>query len=243
MKWSLILIATIALLLASSAVVLAGQDVFVYRQDGPPGGGQRQMGGFQMPTFADLDKNKDKKLSRDELSQFGPFADRMFERADENKDGFIDEEEFNRFRAGMRGGPGGPGGGPRIGESLAKFLDANGDGKITREEFARLSQLFDALDKDHNSELTAEEVGHFFEAVRDAQSQATGGVEVNNLFAKYDKDKDGKLTAEEMGNERTFKALDLNHDGSITRDEAEKALKQIAESSKQKAQQQSPKNP
>lgn len=236
MRWGLISIGTIAVLGACSAVVLTGQDVFVYRQDGPPGGGQRQMT-FQPPSFADLDKNKDKKLSKEEMSQFGPFADRIFERLDENKDGFIDEEEYNKMRAGRGMGPGGPGGGPRMGESLAKFLDANGDGKITREEFARLSQLFDALDKDHNSELTTEEVGRFFEAVRDAQTQATGGVEVTNLFTKYDKDKDGKLTAEEMGNERTFKALDLNHDGSVTRDEADKALRQMAESSKQKAQQ------
>jgi Ca2+-binding EF-hand superfamily protein len=217
--------------LTSSAVALASQDVFI-RQEGPPGGGQRQMQ-FQIPNFADLDKNKDKKLSRDEMPQM---PTQFFDQLDANKDGFLDEEEFGRIRGGRGGG------GPRFGEQLSKFLDANGDGKITREEFARVGQLFDLLDKDHNSELTVEEAGRFFEAVRDAQTQATGGVEVTNLFAKFDKDKDGKLTAEELGNERTFKALDLNHDGGVTREEADKALRQIAESSKQKAQQ-PPKNP
>ena len=48
---------------------------------------------FQMPNFAELDKNKDKKISRDEMpSQFPP---QIFDRWDTNKDGFVDEEEFN----------------------------------------------------------------------------------------------------------------------------------------------------
>ena len=198
-----------------------------FAQEPPPmppggfgGGGQRMQ--IQLPTFADIDKNKDKKISKEEWasSQLPP---QMFDRLDSNHDGFIDEEEFNAMRRGFGGG----GGFQRVGDSLIKLLDANGDGKISREEFAKIVSLFDALDKDHNGELNAEELNGFFRAVNEAQTQATGGVELNNLFEKYDKNKDGKITPEELGNERIFKSLDLNKDGVITREEADAALKQL----------------
>ena len=197
----------------------------------PPQGGQSGMRmQVQMPTFADLDKNKDKKISREEFpSQLPP---QMFDRLDTNHDGFIDEEEWNAIRNGRMGTGGG--GGPRIGESLIKLLDANADGKVSREEFAKILSLFDALDKDHNGELSQEEMNGFSRALNEAQAQATGGVEVNNLFEKYDKNKDGKITAEEMGNERIFKSLDLNRDGEITRAEADTALKQLKKASEAK---------
>ena len=49
-------------MLAAGASVASAQD----QPPGPPpgfGGGQRTMQ-FQMPSFADLDKNKDKKISK-----------------------------------------------------------------------------------------------------------------------------------------------------------------------------------
>ena len=160
------------------------------------------------------------------------FPAQVFDRWDTNKDGFVDEEEFNSLRTRF----GGPGGGPRMGETLSKFLDANHDGHISRDEFAKMISLFDAMDQDHNSELSQEELNGFFRAVNEVQTQATGGVDAGNLFTKFDKNKDGKLTADEMTEERTFKALDLNKDGSVTREEADQALKQMAERSKQKKQ-------
>jgi Ca2+-binding EF-hand superfamily protein len=218
-----------ALLLVISSGAIAGfaqePPSFPQGGGGPPGGGMRMQ--MQMPTFAELDKNKDKKLTKDEIPQMPP---QFFERLDENKDGAIDEEEFGR----MRGGRGGPGG-PRTGEILGRFLDADQDTKVTREEFAKISQLFDSLDKDGNGELAIEELNRFFEAVREAQTQATGGVEVNNLFDKFDKNKDGKIASDEMaGQQREFKALDLNEDGSLTRQEVDQALKKLAEASRQK---------
>ena len=221
------------IVMASGAAVASAQDMPPQGPQGgpPPGGGMRMQ--FQMPSFADLDKNKDKKLSRDEMpSQFPPQA---FDRIDTNKDGFIEEEEWNAMRTRF-GGPGG--GGPRFGESLTKYLDANHDSKISRDEFAKLVSLFDILDQDHSGDLSQDELNGFFRAVNEAQTQATGGVDAGNLFAKYDKNKDGKITPDEMTEERTFKALDLNKDGSVTREEAEQALKQIAERAKQKKQSQ-----
>jgi Ca2+-binding EF-hand superfamily protein len=218
--------------------VMAGGSIVARAQDEPPpmpqGQPQRGQGmRFQMPSFADLDKNKDKKIGRDEYQ--GP--PQFFDRLDENKDGFIDEEEYSRMRQRMERG--GPGGGPNLGERFSRFMDGDKNGKVTREEFARINQMFDALDQDKNGELTQEEMNRFFQAMGEVQTQATGGVEVNNLFTKFDKDKDGKLTVAEMGEERTFKALDLDKDGSVTKQEAEEALKKLeaARRAKQNPQQ------
>jgi len=200
---------------------------------GPPPGGERGGGGMrQRLQFADLDKNKDKKLSHDEWPSFMP--QQAFDAADTNHDGFVDEAEWNAMRQRFGGG------GRGFGESITKFLDANKDGKVSRDEFAKLLTLFDLLDTNHDGELTQEEANGFFRAINTAQSeaqnQATGGVDVTNLFTKFDKNKDGKLTPDEVTDERTFKALDLNKDGVVTRDEAETALKQLAERAKARKQ-------
>ena len=212
--------------MAFGAAVARAQDEQPPMPQGPPQRGQGMR--MQMPSFADLDKNKDKKISRDEFQ--GPAQ--FFDRLDENKDGAIDEEEFNRMRQRMDRG----GGGPNLGERFSRFMDADKNGSVSREEFARVTQLFDALDQDKNGELTQEEMARFFQAMSEVQTQATGGVEVNNLFTRFDKDKDGKLIQAEIGDERTFKALDLNKDGSVTKEEAEEALKKLEAARKAKQQ-------
>ncbi|HWB07807.1 MAG TPA: HlyD family efflux transporter periplasmic adaptor subunit [Pirellulales bacterium] len=82
------------------------------RGRGGPGG----PGGFKPPTFKELDKDGDGKITREENPS--PF----FDRQDTNGDGVVDREEFktsmDRFKKMMEermkeggGGPGGPGGG------------------------------------------------------------------------------------------------------------------------------------
>ena len=192
-----------------------------------------------MPTFADLDKNKDKKLSREEMSNLPP---QIFDSMDGNKDGFIDEEEWNKARARFASGGGRMGAGPRPGESLMKLLDADKDGKVSKEEFAKIVALFDILDADHNGSLSQEEMNGFFRAVTDAQTKATAGVNTNSAFDKMDKNHDGKITPDET-DERMFRNLDLNKDGVVTRDEFEKAVKALADRRAQVDQNQAPKKP
>lgn len=85
---------------------------------GSPGGPGGQGGGFGGGDFAarmmENDKNKDGKLTRDELPE--PMQ-RMFERGDANGDGVMDKAEIDAMaqrmqqsQGGGRGGPGGPGG-------------------------------------------------------------------------------------------------------------------------------------
>lgn len=221
--------------MACGATIASAQDIPPPPAPGFGGGGQQRMM-VQFPTFAELDKNKDKKITKDEMpSQVPP---QMFDRMDANRDGSVDEDEWKammgQFTAGGRPGERMMMQGPRIGETLSRLLDGNTDNKVSREEFAKIASLFDALDKDHNSELTTEEMNGFLRAANEASNAATGGVEVNSLFEKNDKNKDGKITADEMGNERAFKSLDLNKDGEVTRAEADTALKQLKKASEAK---------
>jgi Ca2+-binding EF-hand superfamily protein len=180
MKRVLRLLLTVIVMTAGASIAF-GQDP--HHQIPPPGGlegpgaGQMRMQ-FQMPTFSELDKNKDKKLSREEMpAQFPP---QVFDRIDTNRDGLVDEEEWNGMRARFgAGSTGGGAGGTRMGESLTKLLDGNADAKVSRDEFAKILTLFDALDKDHSGELTTEELTHSSERLlmlrprRPAESRST----------------------------------------------------------------------
>jgi hypothetical protein len=69
---------------------------------GPPGGG-RPPGGFTAARFMAFDKDKDGKVTREEMPRQ---MQRMLDRADRNKDGAIDLDEANEIekRFGQRGG-------------------------------------------------------------------------------------------------------------------------------------------
>jgi hypothetical protein len=140
---------------------------------GRPGGG----GGFDPDAiFARRDENEDGKLTGDELS--GRLADRV-EQLDTDKNGEISREEFD---AGMQnfaggggggggfgggrggpggGGPGGGGGGPGGGGPGRGSLmdnDADGDGKISKEEAPEWMQnFFDDTDSDADGFITQAE--------------------------------------------------------------------------------------
>lgn len=109
-----------------------------------------------LPNFANLDANSDKKVSRDEWQGPPP----MFDRIDANGDGSIDETEWSAARRRLpHGGP------PAFGEKFLSFFDSNADGKVSRDEFAKLTGLFGSLDADHNSLLSRAELGQLFRIV------------------------------------------------------------------------------
>ncbi len=84
---------------------------------GRPGGGGFGFGGrggdpkAMIERFMSFDKNKDGKLSKDELPEF---LQQQFDRADTNKDGFLDEAEIKKLAESLsgQGGFGRPGGRP-----------------------------------------------------------------------------------------------------------------------------------
>ena len=105
-----------------------------------------------------FDQNGDGKLSKDEL------PDRMqgmLARGDANKDGFLTADEIRAMAASSpqgRGGPGGPGGGPRRMDPLFAALDLNHDGTLSKDEIDAAPDSLKALDKNSDGKLTMDEL-------------------------------------------------------------------------------------
>jgi Ca2+-binding EF-hand superfamily protein len=100
--------------------------------------------------------------------------------------------------------PGGRGGG------MMMRADTNGDGKISRAEFAAMSeQRFARMDRNSDGAITADEVG-------DMANRGPGG----GVMAA-DADHDGKVSHAEFTAMATarFARMDANSDGDITADE------------------------
>jgi hypothetical protein len=133
----------IAILLSAALLGLAG-----VAGAQPPGGGKKDGPGRDRPAAGDtksfvdrmmaFDKNKDGKLTRDEITDERLL--RLFDRADANKDGVVTREELEALAAremqdgggrvpggpggpgGRFGGPGGFGGPPPVGQVLPPFV-------------------------------------------------------------------------------------------------------------------------
>ena len=143
--------------------------------------GMGGMGGFNPMQF---DRNKDGKLSKQELPQQ---MSRMFDRMDRNKDGFVTQDELRpqmggggnpmgRPQAGgidpATGLPIGPGGnrpqsggmGPGMGSPggvpvrIAQY-DSNKDGKLSKQEVPeQLGRIFDFIDRNKDGYVTQDEL-------------------------------------------------------------------------------------
>jgi HlyD family secretion protein len=120
---------------------------------GPPAGPGGRSGrgpGGGMGDLMAADKDGDGKVSKDEAPEF---LQNFFDRVDTNTDGFLDKAEIEAMR--NRRGPGGSGGGPR---DLMQY-DANGDGKVTKEEAPeQMRGFFDRMDPNGDGAIDREEI-------------------------------------------------------------------------------------
>ncbi len=125
-------------------------------------------------TFMAFDANGDGKLSKSELPER---FQGIFDRGDENKDGFLTPEEIRKMAtaqpaasggAGGRGpeggrGEGGRGEGPRGNMNFIRMdpvlaaVDTNGDGIISADEIRDSSAALRRLDKDGDGGVTRDE--------------------------------------------------------------------------------------
>lgn len=113
--------------------------------------------------------------------------------------------------ASARGGYGPDGMRDGRGGRIFERLDTDGDGKVSRSEFAA---SFDKLDRDGDGYVTREEV----QALRDEKRAERREL----MFRHQDINGDGKIALEEFtGPARFFARLDADHDGYITEQEAQ----------------------
>ena len=112
------------------------------------------------------DTNDDSLVARSEVPE--PMRDR-FDRMDENGDGVLEADEVESLPARMgpasgrggRGGRAGRGGRGMQGDPIARLrsFDANGDGRITREEIPeQAGGMFDRVDANGDSVVTEDEL-------------------------------------------------------------------------------------
>lgn len=136
---------------------------------GPEGAAGGNVVEEMVKTLMAFDTNGDGKLARAELPER---FQGMFDRGDENKDGFLTQPEIRKMAAAQAqaqpadaGGPGGRGGDGRGGEMNAiridpilAAIDTDGDGVISAEEMRHAAASVRKLDRDGDGKVSREEV-------------------------------------------------------------------------------------
>lgn len=90
-----------------------------------------------------------------------------FTALDTNADGSLSTDELRAGRPGRGDRAGGRRGGGRAMDGMSRMLDADGDGRITRDEFVTGTlRRFDMADADHDGQLTKAERQAAMEAMR-----------------------------------------------------------------------------
>lgn len=184
---------------------------------GGPGGDRR---GDLRQRFEMMDKNKDGKLTLDEVPE--PLRDRLkgiFDRLGKTE---LTLDEYGR----ALGGPGGGAGMLEPGALFARF-DKNNDGKLTKDEVPeefkeRLAQAFERLGKD---EMTREQFTDMLRRFASGSGTPPGqppreGMDGRRMMPAFirllDTDNDGRLSKAELAKAvDKFAELDENGDGHL----------------------------
>jgi len=99
-----------------------------------------------------------------------------------------------------------------------RAMDANHDGKVTRDEHAAAAKgMFTAMDASKDGRVTAAEMDAAYERVTGHKAR-TGDMPAAEKIKVIDKDGDGVLTADEhaAGSRSMFDAMDTDKDGALT---------------------------
>jgi len=133
-----------------------------------------------------------------------------------------------------------------------RSLDANHDGRVSKDEFlAGAKKRFAKADANRDGVISAQEAKAAKLALQEKQAKAEarrqakgapvkrakkGGKPAKPYLSTLDSNKDGRVSQKEYlaRREKTFKSMDLNRDGVVSREEARSAKKQAQERREEK---------
>lgn len=205
------------------AVVAATAGSALAQQAAPEHMGGKHPGHFE--GRKSLDTNKNGVINRAEAAAMPRFA-AMFDKLDSNKDGRLDATERAQLKSrhGKRGMKG-----HRMrhhGRAGIARLDVDGDGRISRDEIARMPKFagkFAQIDGNRDGYLVRTEVQAYRERMR-PQRIAERNKRFDQHFASADLNKDGKLSKIEVDEKmprmaKGFAWMDEDRDGFLNRSE------------------------
>jgi Ca2+-binding EF-hand superfamily protein len=204
--------------------------------------------------FQTLDKNKDGKLTRDEL-EGRPRLLALFDRLGKDE---LTLEDVTGALGGKANGKKGmkrpaaaetsekdsqemPGNVPAHSlPAIFQLLDTNHDGRLSEEELSKAGELFQKLDRNHDGFIDAKEFQAAGPVAGKDEEAGTPAIRPGNRLAKFrngnrvlqmikraDTDGDGKLSMEEAPPQlkKHFAKIDTNGDGFLDRSEIEAWIK------------------
>lgn len=193
---------------------------------------------FSKYLFEQLDRDATGQLNGEELGNgYVPYRLRNGEnplqqalkKLDKNKNGVVDEEEwevpkayFDAFDKDKSGGISkdevvleqleSMGGLPGFsGVDMFERRDKNHDKALTNSEFEGGTDLFDRIDQDKDKLVSIEEYNDYMDRIRSVMRNA------DDIVSRFDLNGDGKVTrAEFPGSDNAFERADTNGDGVLS---------------------------
>lgn len=175
------------------------------QEEAPP---KRTAAANLVETLRQLDADGDMAIEEEEVPESGRAAfRRLLRRGDANESGELEADELRGLLGRLRAL-----GDPPASRGRFRGMDKDGDGKVSRDEFAGPPALFGRMDADGDGFLDRGEAARGF--------RAGAAAPLPGRLRGMDKDGDRTITREEFtGPEGAFDRLDANNDGAITEDE------------------------